>query len=197
MEDAATVRLRSEVSELAWERAQLPTCFRCSSASALSLTWVSLRKQRTDRQLTCTRPSRRTICVALNRPLRGAASWRRQQFVAAKADLLLAGVAFDDYAKATAEHEACLVCEASPWAADKRAVEIVRPAPVQSADWVSPKSRARDMAFAKLQSSMLWQQRRRCRLRSSMATCLRSNRLSCSVRADLALARAGRPFTGH
>ena len=45
--------------------------------------------------------------------------------------------------------------EASPWAADKRAAEIVRPAPVQTADRVPPKSLARDMAFAKLQSRIL------------------------------------------
>ena len=43
---------------------------------------------------------------------------------------------------------------ASPWAADKRA-EIVRSAPVQAADTVPPKSLARDMAFAKLQSRIL------------------------------------------
>ena len=36
------------------------------------------------------------------------------------------------------EHEASLVYEASPWAVDKRASELVRPAPVQSADWVPP-----------------------------------------------------------
>ena len=41
------------------------------------------------------------------------------------------------------------------WAADKRAAEIVRPAPVQSADSVPPKSLARDVAFAKLQSRIL------------------------------------------
>ena len=45
--------------------------------------------------------------------------------------------------------------EASPWAADKRATEIVRLALVQTADRVPPKSVARDMAFAKLQSKIL------------------------------------------
>ena len=45
--------------------------------------------------------------------------------------------------------------EASPWVADKRAAEIVRPSPVQMADRVPPKSLARDMAFAKLQSRIL------------------------------------------
>ena len=43
----------------------------------------------------------------------------------------------------------------SPWAEDKRAAEIVRPAPVQAADSVPPKSLARDMAFAKLQWRIL------------------------------------------
>ena len=52
------------------------------------------------------------------------------------------------------ENEASKLCEASPWAADKRAAEIVRPAPVQTADSVTPKSVARDMALA-LQSSIL------------------------------------------
>ena len=44
----------------------------------------------------------------------------------------------------TIENEASKLDEASPWAADKRAAEIVRPAPVQSADNVPPKSLARD-----------------------------------------------------
>ena len=75
--------------------------------------------------------------------------------LAAKTDLLTAGVAVDDYAKVMVEHEASLLYEASPWAADKRAAEIVRPAPAQSADWVPPKSLAGDVAFAKLQSRIL------------------------------------------
>ena len=40
-------------------------------------------------------------------------------------------------------------------AVDERAAEIVRPAPVQSADWVPPKSLARDMAFAQIKSRIL------------------------------------------
>ena len=52
------------------------------------------------------------------------------------------------YAKVIVEHEASLVYEASPWAVDKRAAEIVRPAPVQSAASVPPKSPAREVAFA-------------------------------------------------
>ena len=53
------------------------------------------------------------------------------------------------------QNEASKLHEASPLAADKRAAEIVRPAPVQAADSVPPKSLARDMAFAKLQSRIL------------------------------------------
>ena len=53
------------------------------------------------------------------------------------------------------ENEASKLYEASPWAADKLAAEIVRPAPVQTVDKVPPKSLARDMAFAKLQSRIL------------------------------------------
>ena len=60
-----------------------------------------------------------------------------------KGRLAHGGIAVDEY-------EASLVCGASPWAADKSAAEIVRPALVQSADWVPPKGLARDMAFAKL-----------------------------------------------
>ena len=52
------------------------------------------------------------------------------------------------------ENDASKVYEASPWAVDKRVVEVVRPAPVQASDSVPPKSLARDMAFAKLHSEM-------------------------------------------
>ena len=99
--------------------------------------------------------------------------------------------------KVMVEHEAGLVYEASPWAADKRAAEIVRLALVQLADWVPPRGvwlgtwRPQSCNRG---SCPLW---RRCILRSYMAICLQSNRLSCSVRADQALARVGRPCTNH
>ena len=64
-------------------------------------------------------------------------------------------VAVDEHARVTIEKVASKLYEASPWAADKRAAEIVRPAPVQTADRVPPKSLARDIAFAKLQSRIL------------------------------------------
>ena len=84
-----------------------------------------------------------SICEALDRPLQGAHP-EETTALAAKADLLMAGVAVDDYAKVMVQNDA-----------DKRAAEIVCPAPVQSADNVPPKSLARDMAFAKLQSRIL------------------------------------------
>ena len=55
----------------------------------------------------------------------------------------------------TIENEASKLCKASPWAADKRVAEVVRPAPAQTADRVPLESLARDMAFAKLQSGIL------------------------------------------
>ena len=134
-----------------------------------------------------------TICGALGRPLQGALL-EEVTALDAMADLLMAGVAVD--AKVMVEHEASLVYEASPWAADKRAAEIVRPAPVQSADWVPPKSLARDMAFAKLQSRIL-----------SAAEAVQAAKLHADVLPeqqaimlsawDQALARIGRPCTNH
>ena len=83
-----------------------------------------------------------SIFEALNRPLRGMHP-EETTALAAKADLRLAGVAVDDYARVMVETDASKVYEASPWAVDKRVAEIVRLAPVQSADNVSPKSLAR------------------------------------------------------
>ena len=94
------------------------------------------------------------ICEALNRPIRGMHP-EIAAALAAKTDLLLSGVAVDERAKVTIENEAGKLYEASPWAADTRASEIVRSAPVQMANSVPPKSVARDMAFAKLQSRIL------------------------------------------
>ena len=94
------------------------------------------------------------ICEALNRPMRELHP-EIAAALAAKTDLLLSGVVVDEHAKVTIENEAGKLHEASPWAADKRAAEIVHPALVQSADRVPPKSLAQDMAFAKLQSRIL------------------------------------------
>ena len=94
------------------------------------------------------------ICVALNRPLREPHLEVATALIA-KTDLLLSGFPVEEHARVTIENEASKLSEASPWAADKRAAEIVRPAPVQTADRVLPKSLARDMACAKLQSRIL------------------------------------------
>ena len=107
--------------------------------------------------------------------------------LAAEADLLTARVAADDHAKVMVEHGASLVYEASPWAVDKRTAEIVRPALVQSADWDPPKSLARDMAFAKLQSRIL-----------SAAEAVQAAKLHGDLSQLPCLVRAvGRPCTGH
>ena len=95
------------------------------------------------------------ICEALNRPMREVHK-EIAAALAAKTDLLVSGVAVDEHARVAIEHEASKLYEASPWAADKRAVEIGRPDPTQTADRVPPKSLARDVAFAdKLQSRIL------------------------------------------
>ena len=77
--------------------------------------------------------------------------WLQRQICSCR----LSGVAVDAHAKVTIENEAGILYGASPWAAGKRAAEIVRPAPVQTADRLPPKSLARDVAFAKLHSRIL------------------------------------------
>ena len=137
------------------------------------------------------------ICVALGRPLREPHPEEATD-LAAKADLLIIGVAVDEFARVTIENEASKMYEASPWAADKRAVEIVRPALVQSANNVPPKSLARDMAFAELQSRILSAAEavQAAKLHSEMLPEQQAVVLSTGG-GDLALARAGRPCTSH
>ena len=146
-----SVLLGSEVSELALERAKLSTCFggldiRVAqmgfAAQATYWSAVDLHK------VVMT-----NICEALNRPTREVLP-EIAAALAAKTDLVSSGVAVDEHARVAIENEASKFYEASPWVADMRA-EIVRPAPVQTENRVPPKSRARDMAFAKLQSRIL------------------------------------------
>ena len=146
------VLLGSEVSEMAWERAKLPSCFgglglrfaqMGFTAQATYWSAVDLRKAVMQR-----------ICEASNTPVREPHP-DVANALAAKVDLLLSGVAVDEHATVAVENEAIKACEASPWALDKKAVEIIRPAPVQTDERVPPKSLARDMAFAKLQSRIL------------------------------------------
>ena len=114
----------------------------------LSLSWLG-----SERAVDLHKAVMSNICVALRRPLREPHP-EKATALAAEADLLATGVA-DEYARVMIEYEASKLYEANPWEADKRATEIVRPAPVQAADNVPPKSLARDMAFAKLQSRIL------------------------------------------
>ena len=95
-----------------------------------------------------------SICGALNRPLRQAHP-EGTTALAANADLLTAGVVADEYARALLESVASKVYETSLWAAAKQVAEVIRPALVQVADHVPPKSVARDMAYAKLQSRIV------------------------------------------
>ena len=184
-----TALLGNEVSELAWERAELATCF---GGLGISVAQMGFAAQATYWSAVHLHKAVMTsICEALGRPLRGAHP-EETTALAAKADLLTAGVAVDDHAKVVVEHEARKLYEASPWAVDKRAAEIVRPAPVQAADGVPPKSLARSMASAMLQSRIL-----------SAAQLVQAVKLLSEmpperqVRGGLALARVGRPCTNH
>ena len=64
------------------------------------------------------------ICSALHKPIH------------AKTDLLTAGVAVDDHVTVQFESEARKAYEKSPWALDRGAAEVIRPALVQAADQV-------------------------------------------------------------
>ena len=75
--------------------------------------------------------------------------------LAAKTALPTAGVAVDDHAVVQLECDARKVLESSPCAGDKEAAEVIRPAPVQATHHVPPRSVARDMLHAKLQSRIL------------------------------------------
>ena len=147
-----SVLLGREVSELAWERAKLPTCFRGLGIRVAQMDFAAQATYWSAVDLH--KAVMTSICEALNRPIREPHP-EVATALAAKTDLLLPGVAVDEHARVTIENEASNLYEASPWAADKRAAEVVRPAPVQTADRVPSKSLARDMAFAKLQSRIL------------------------------------------
>ena len=144
-----SVLLGSAVSELAWERAKLPSCFGGLGVGVVQMGFAAQATYWSAVDLHTAVMS--NICTALNRPLRKPHP-EEAIALAAKAGLLVAGVAVDEYGRVMVENEASKLYEASPWAADKRAAEIVCLAPVQAADGVPRKSQARDMAFAKLQS---------------------------------------------
>ena len=160
------------VSELAWERAKLSTCF---GGLGIRVAQMGLAAQATYWSAVDLHEAvMSTICEALDRPLQGAHP-EETTALAAKADLLMAGVAVDDYAMVIVETDASNMCEASPWA-------VLCRRKVWRGTWRSPR---------------LCRMRKRCRQRSYTAKCLRNNRPSCSVRRDLALARAGRPCTNR
>ena len=132
------------------------------------------------------------VCGALNRPL-----WEGQleatTALAAKADLLTAGVAVDEYARVLFENDASKVHDTSPWAADQQVTEVIRPAPV----WLTLSRRRVWLGTWLLQShnggSCLL--RKRCRLQNCTTSCSQSSKLSCSMPRDRALARVGQPCT--
>ena len=147
-----SVLLGSEVSEMAWERAKLPTCYGGLGIRVAQMGFAAQATYWSTADLhKAVMPS---ICEAFNRPIREP-HLDCANAPAAKVDLLLSGVAVDRHARFTTENEASKVYEASPWAADKRAAETFRQAPVQTDERVPPKILARDMAFAKLQSRIL------------------------------------------
>ena len=114
--------------------------------------WALLPKRRTGRQSICTG----LLCHGFARRSTGRyAHPDVANALAAKVDLLLSGVSVDEHARVAVENEASKLYEASPWAFDKRAEEIVRLAPVQTEERIPPRSLARDMALAKMQSRIL------------------------------------------
>ena len=144
--------LGSEVSELAWERAKLPSCFGslCTRVAQTGFAAQATHWSAVDLH----RAVMTTVCEALGRPLQGAhleevttGGSKGGPCSRQGSPLMITPRSWSSTKPAQ--------FEASPWAADKRAAEIVRPAPVQSADWVPPKSLAGDVAFAKLQSRIL------------------------------------------
>ena len=147
-----SVLLCSEVSELAWERVKLTTCYGGLGRRAAQMGFAAQATYWS--AVDSHRAVMPRICEALNRPIREPHLDVANAMVA-KVDLLLSGIAVDVHARVAVENEACKVYEASPWVGDRRAVEIVRPATVQTDEWVPPKSLARDIAFAKLQSRFL------------------------------------------
>ena len=116
--------LGSEVSELTWERAKLPTCF---GGLGVRVAQMGFAAQATYWSAVDLHKAVITnVCEALNPHPEVASA------LAAKTDLLLSGVAVDEHARVTIEKKASKLFETSLSAADKRAAEIVRPAPVHT-----------------------------------------------------------------
>ena len=111
------VLLGSDVSEVAWERAKLSTCF---GGLGMTVAQIGFAAQATYwSAVDLHKAVMSKICEALDRPLQGGHP-EGTTALAAKADLLLAGVAVDQYARVMVENDAGIVYEASPWAANRR-----------------------------------------------------------------------------
>ena len=133
LRQAMSVLLGSEVSELAWERAKLPTCF---GGLGIRVAQTGFAAQATYwSALDLHRSVMANLCEALNRPMRELHP-EVATALAAKTDLLLSGVAVGVCARVAIENEASKLYEAGPWVVDMRAAEFDRPAPVQLTDGV-------------------------------------------------------------
>ena len=171
-----SVLLGSAVSELAWVRAKFTMCF---GGLGIRVAQMGYAAQATYwSAVDLNKAVMSNICVALRRPLREPYP-EEATVLAAKTDLLATRVADDEYTRVTIENEASKLYEASPWAADKLAAEIVRPAPVQAAGNGSRRRAWFGTWRLQSYSQGLWPQRRRYRLRSYTAKCLQNNRPSC------------------
>ena len=106
-----SVLLGSAVSELAWERAKLPTCF---GGLGIRVAQMGFAAQATYwSAVDLHKAVMSSICIALNRPLREAHP-EETTALAVKEDLLVAGVAVNEHAGVMIENEASKVYEASP-----------------------------------------------------------------------------------
>ena len=127
------------------------------------------------------------ICAALNRPLREPHPEEATALVA-KADLLVSGVAVDQYARVMVQNEASKLYEALRRSSAR----------ILCRRLTASRRRARNGTW-RLQSYHrgFCPQRKRCKVRSYTVKCLQNSRPSCSVQGDRALARAGRPCTNR
>ena len=134
--------LGGAVSELSWERAQLPTCY---GGLGIGVAQLGFAVQATCWSAVAIMPN---ICGTLHRTLLERHPEETFALVA-KADLLTTEVAVDDHAMVQFECDARKFHETSPWAADREAAEVILPAPVQATDHVPPRSVARGHGLRK------------------------------------------------
>ena len=156
-----TVLLGSEVPELAWERAKLPTCL---GGLGIRVAQMGFAAQATYWSAVALHKAVMTnICEALNRLIREP-QLEVASALAAKTDLL-SSVAVDEHARVAIENEASKLYVASPWAVDKRAVEVV---PSRQKAWRGTwRSPSCNRGFCRL--------RKGCRLRSYTAKCFQNS----------------------